>query len=87
MALKTAPVVFDRVPADAGLDDAELSSVLRSYFFFAGALVFGAYVIVRRSAARIYAAAVLGAVRAGELAPERWGISSAPRSRASTCWP
>ena len=34
---------------------------------------FGVFVLLRRAAARVYAAAVLDALRAGDLAPERLG--------------
>ncbi len=71
MILKTAPIAFDRLPGYASRDDARVLELLATYFFWSGLLVFGAYVLVRRAAARIYACAVLDALRAGALLQEQ----------------
>ncbi|MGI9590470.1 MAG: DUF4013 domain-containing protein [Myxococcota bacterium] len=73
MVLKTAPIAFDRLPGYATWDEARTAEILGIYFFWAGAFVFGVFVLLRRAAARVYAAAVLDALRAGAIAPERLG--------------
>ncbi|MDJ0849055.1 MAG: hypothetical protein QNK04_11810 [Myxococcota bacterium] len=72
-ALKTAPIAFDRLPGYADWSDAQTLELLGAYFFWAGLFVFGAYVLLRRAAARIYATAVLDAIRHGVIAPQRLG--------------
>ena len=73
VALKTAPIVFDRVEAWASLSDAELLQRLETWFFWSGLFVFLAYVWVRRAAARLYADALRLSVRAGAVSPEALG--------------
>lgn len=71
MALKTAPLGFDRFPGYEALSDADALRLLENYFFWAGAIVFAAYVVVRLVAARIYAGSVLDAVHNGDIEPKR----------------
>ena len=73
MLLKTAPLVFDRLPGYGALSSAESLVVARRYFLLAGALVFGLYVAVRVAAVRVYAGGVMGMLRDGTLAPDRLG--------------
>ena len=54
-------------PVTNEMTDMELLKYLNTYFFWTGAVGFSAFVILRVFAARLYAGAVLGAVRAGEL--------------------
>ncbi len=73
MALKTAPIAFDRLPGYPDWSDERVLEILGAYFFWTGLLVFAAYVWLRRVAARSYAAAVLEALREGALEPARLG--------------
>lgn len=73
MALKTAPIGFDRSDTYAGLSDAEVLEALQNYFFLAALFVFSAFVWVRLAAARIYAAALVEGVRAGAVLPDALG--------------
>ena len=74
MVLKTAPLLFDRAPGYPALSDAEALEVLQGYFFWAGALVFAAYLLLRLAAARVYADAVLQSVRSGYVLPDRLSV-------------
>ncbi len=73
MALKTAPIAFDRLPGYPEWSDEQALEILGIFFFWAGLFVFVAYVLLRRSAARIYATAVLDGIRAGAIEPEQLG--------------
>ena len=65
--LKTAPIGFDRSAWVASASSAELTSALNHYYFWAGLFVFAAFVVLRRSAARLYAEALHEAIQDGAL--------------------
>ena len=71
MVLKAAPIGFDRSPEYAALSNIEALERLETYFFWAGAVVFAAYVTVRLVAARIYAESLLVAIQHGVIPVER----------------
>ena len=71
MALKMAPIGFDRSPEYAALSDSQAFERLEVYFFWAGAIVFAAYVAVRLVAAQIYADSLLTAIQQGVIPAER----------------
>ncbi|MDH3583035.1 MAG: hypothetical protein OER86_02340 [Phycisphaerae bacterium] len=73
MILKTAPLAFDRSADYALLTDAQVLSNLHTYFFFASFAVIAAYVGLRLLAARLYAGALVEAVRRGTVAIDRLG--------------
>ena len=73
VALKTAPIAFDRVEAWASASDAELLQQLQTYFFYCGLFIFLAYVWLRRAAARLYADALCLTVRAGAVSADALG--------------
>ncbi len=73
MLLKTAPVAFDRFTGYEMLGSAESLALAQRYFLLAGALVFGLYIAVRATAARVYAGGVLDMLRDGVLAHDRLG--------------
>ena len=72
-ALKTAPMMFNRLPGYADSTDAEVLEFLGTYFFLGGVVVFGIYLCLRLSAAKVYADSVIAAIRAGDLEPEQLG--------------
>ncbi len=65
--LKTAPIAFDRSDAYAALADAEVLASLETWFLASGVFVFWSHVIVHRAAARLYASALVEAVRGGDV--------------------
>lgn len=67
MALKTAPLFFDRSPTYATWSDEEVVRVAATFYFACCFLVFPMYVGVRLLAARMYASGVVKAVRAGDV--------------------
>ncbi len=71
VALKTAPMFFDRFDAYPSWTDAQLVAQLESFMFWSGALLFGGYVWLRLRAATVYAEGLRRAVARGTLAPER----------------
>ena len=68
--LKTAPVSFEQAfPRVGAMTDAEVLEFANTYFFWAAAAVFPCYVLVHVAAARIYAKALIVAVRDCRIAP------------------
>ena len=66
--LKSVPSFFPQInPALVDATPARALQILNAYFFWAGAVVFPAYVILRLAAARIYASALLDAVQSGAI--------------------
>ncbi len=62
------PLFIEQVrPATSEMTDLELLKFLNTYFLWTGVVGFTAFVALRVLAARLYAGAVLGAVRAGEV--------------------
>ena len=68
--LKTAPAFFPQInPALEDVSDAQVLQILNWYYFAAGALVFASFLLLKLSAARTYAAALLSNVTRGCVDP------------------
>jgi hypothetical protein len=69
---KTAPYFFPQAGMDvAGMTPQEQLAVLNSHFFYAAIIGFLLFVALRLAAARVYAGAMLEAVREGDVASDR----------------
>jgi hypothetical protein len=66
--LKTAPAFFPQWnPALEDATDAEVLRILNAYYFWSSAAVLGCFVLLKLSAARVYAASLLSAVERGSI--------------------
>ena len=74
MGLKILPMRLDGIIGDfAALTDDQIKEAAGRYFLFATAITFAVLIVIRLAAARLYATALLDAVRDGEVGPERLG--------------
>ena len=72
--LKIAPVFFPQGnPALEDATDAEILHILQVYFFWSCAVVLPCYVVLRLTASRIYASALLTSVQNGLVSPDELG--------------
>ena len=73
--LKTMPAFFPQMNDGRLLmmSDAEALQLLKTYFFWAGLVVFPSYVFLRLKAARIYAGSVVSALQSGVIGEDALG--------------
>jgi len=67
MLMKTAPVVFDRLPGYDRMTDAEVVAMVKRFYFFCGPVFFVLVMRLRVWAAGIYAGGVVGALHRGKV--------------------
>jgi hypothetical protein len=75
-AFKTSPMFWmHNSPALAALTSAQVLASLKSYFFWCGAFMLPAFVIVHLVAARIYAAGLMSLVQSGDITESELGVT------------
>jgi len=74
MGLKVLPMRLDNFIGDfATMTEEQIKDAAGRYFLFATAVTFAAVIVLRHAAARLYAGALLDAVRDGVIAQDRLG--------------